>query len=62
MFDRGLVSLDDNLSVLVSRHVNDRESLSRLLRPDSKAIAPLDPALRPHPSFLAWHRDNVYKM
>lgn len=61
MFDRGLVSLGDDLSVLVSRHVNDHESLDRLLRPDGKAIEPLDPALRPHPSFLAWHRDNVYK-
>ena len=61
MFDRGLVSLGDDLSVLVSRHVNDHESLGRLLRPDGKAIEPLDPTLRPHPSFLAWHRDNVYK-
>lgn len=62
MFDRGLVSLGDDLSVLISRHVNDRESLDRLLRPNGKAIEPLDPALRPHPRFLAWHRDNVYKM
>ena len=61
MFDRGLVSLGDDLSVLVSRHVNDRESLDRLLRPDGKAIEPLDAALRPHPSFLAWHRENVFK-
>jgi putative restriction endonuclease len=62
MFDRGLISLDDDLSVIVSRHVNDTESLDRLLRPDRKAIEPLDPALRPHPSFLAWHRENVFKM
>jgi putative restriction endonuclease len=62
MFDRGLISLGDDLSVLVSRHVNDTESLDRLLRPDRKAIEPLDPALRPHPSFLAWHRENVFKM
>lgn len=61
MFDRGLVSLGDDLSVLVSRHVNDRESLDRLLRPDGKAIEPRDPALRPHPHFLAWHRENVFK-
>lgn len=61
MFDRGLISLTDDLSVMVSRYVNDTESLDRLLRPDRKAIAPLDPALRPHPSFLAWHRENVFK-
>lgn len=62
MFDRGLVSLGDDMSVLVSRHVNDRESLDRLLRPDGKAVEPADPALRPHPSFLAWHRQNVFKI
>ena len=62
MFDRGLITLGDDLSVIVSRHVNDTESLDRLLRPDRKAIEPLDPALRPHPSFLAWHRENVFKM
>lgn len=61
MFDRGLVSLDDDLTVLISRHVNDRESLNRLIRPDQKAIEPLDAALRPHPNFLAWHRENVFK-
>ena len=60
--EQRLVSLGDDLSVLISRHVNDRESLDRLLRPNGKAIEPLDPALRPHPRFLAWHRDNVYKM
>lgn len=61
MFDRGLISLENDFSVLVSRQVNDRESLDRLLRPDRKAISPLDPALRPHPSFLAWHREHVFK-
>ena len=61
MFDRGLISLADDMSVLVSRHVNDRESLDRLLRPERKMIIPADPALCPHPSFLAWHRDNVFK-
>lgn len=61
MFDRGLISLDDDLSVVVSRHVNDTESLDRLLRPDRRAIEPLDPALRPHPNFLAWHRENIFK-
>ncbi len=62
MFDRGLISLGDDLSVIVSRHVNDTASLDRLLRPDRKAIEPLDPTLRPHSSFLAWHRENVFKM
>lgn len=61
MFDRGLIGLTDDLDVIVSRHVNDLESLDRLLQPSRRAYTPADPALRPHPRFLGWHRDNVFK-
>lgn len=61
MFDRGLLSLGDDLSILVSRHVNDVESLERLLLPTRKAVAPDDPTMRPYPHFLEWHRDNCFK-
>lgn len=61
MFDRGLLSLDDDLSIMVSRHVNDVESLDRLLLPTRKAVAPDDPTMRPYPHFLEWHRENCFK-
>jgi putative restriction endonuclease len=61
MFDRGLLTLDDNLSILVSRHVNDLESVERLLRPERVALLPTDSALHPRPDFLAWHRTNTFK-
>jgi len=61
MFDRGLLSLGDDLSIMVSRHVNDLNSLDRLLLPARKAVAPDDPAMRPYPHFLAWHRENCFK-
>lgn len=61
MFDRGLLSLNDDHSILVSRHVNDIESLDRLLLPERQAIVPTDPTLRPFPHFLEWHRDNCFK-
>lgn len=61
MFDRGLLSLGDDLSIMVSRHVNDIGSIDRLLLPTRKAIAPDDPTMRPLPHFLEWHRDNCFK-
>lgn len=61
MFDRGLLSLDDDLSIKVSRYVNDVESLERLLLPTKKAVAPDDPTMRPYPHFLEWHRENCFK-
>jgi putative restriction endonuclease len=61
MFDRGLIGISDGLDVMISRHVNDMESVDRLLQPNRRAFAPDDPSLRPHPSFLTWHRENVFK-
>jgi len=61
MFDRGLVSLEDNLRILVSRHVNDSASVSALLNRSGYANQPKRPADRPHPLFLAWHRQHCFK-
>jgi len=61
MFDRGLISLSDDLDVLVSRHVNDVDSVWGLVNKTRRAAAPSSPAHRPHPSYLAWHRANCFK-
>ncbi|GAB5502131.1 HNH endonuclease [Pyruvatibacter sp.] len=61
MFDRGLVGLSDELDILVSRQANDPDQIWDLVNDSGKAIAPADPALRPHPKFLEWHRDNYFK-
>ncbi|WP_412049391.1 HNH endonuclease [Hoeflea sp. Naph1] len=59
MFDRGLLSMDDDYTILKSRHLN--HDVSHLLRPDMKALVPDDPRLRPHPYYLDWHRSNCFK-
>ena len=60
MFDRGLLSLDDNFKILIAeRHVPPQ--LRRLLNRDGAAIQPRDSKLRPHPHYLKFHRDNVFK-
>ncbi|MGY6708334.1 MAG: HNH endonuclease [Rhizobiaceae bacterium] len=61
MFDRGLISLSDDLDILVSRQVNDPARISGLINPTGRALAPERAAQRPHPHFLAWHRENCFK-
>jgi putative restriction endonuclease len=61
MFDRGLISLSDDLDVLVSRQVNDAESVWGLVNRTRRASMPANPAHRPHPHYLAWHRDIRFK-
>lgn len=61
MFDRGLVSVDDDCSILVAQDSIASEVADRLLVPDRKLILPDDPAFRPHPVYLAWHRREVFK-
>ncbi|WP_093810567.1 HNH endonuclease [Stappia sp. ES.058] len=59
MFDRGLLSLTDDYTILASRHLN--YDVSHLLHRDMKAKVPAEPHLRPHPHCLGWHRENVFK-
>lgn len=59
MFDRGLLSLADDFTIIQSRQLN--EDISHLLIKDGKARVPTAAHLRPHPHYLGWHRDNVFK-
>jgi putative restriction endonuclease len=61
MFDRGLISLNDDLEIRVSRQVNDVSSVRNLLNPNGYARAPTRQMDRPHPRFLAWHREHCFK-
>jgi putative restriction endonuclease len=60
MFDRGLISLSDAGDILLSRKINDLESVERLIFPDRKARLPRAPAHRPHPRYLNWHRTECF--
>ena len=61
MFDRGLIGLADDLSILISRQVNDHDGIAGLLNRSGKALGPSRPSDRPHPSFLQWHRETCFK-
>lgn len=60
MFDRGLISIDDDYRVLTAgKSVPD--TVSRLINPDRRLILPLRTEDRPHPQFLKYHREAVFK-
>ena len=61
MFDRGLISVAEDLeTILVSRNKVPGDVVDRLLAPDGKLRPPEDPRNRPHPENLRWHRENVF--
>lgn len=60
MFDRGLLSVADDRSILVSRNKVPRDVVDRLIVPDGKLYLPADGRNHPHPANLKWHRENVF--
>jgi putative restriction endonuclease len=61
MFDRGLISLGDDLQILISRHANDPDGVRAFINRSGFAVPPVNLKDRPHPQFLAWHRENCFK-
>lgn len=57
LFDRHLISIDENHRLLVA-HNRVPGELRNLFRPERQGLhLPSDPRLRPHPAFLAHHRE-----
>ncbi|MGF6308905.1 putative restriction endonuclease [Bradyrhizobium sp. i1.8.4] len=61
MFDRGLISLADNLEILISRQTNDPQDIRSIINKSGHALAPQRASNRPHPHFLRWHREHCFK-
>lgn len=60
MFDRGLISVDDDHTLLVARN-RVPDTVGRLLNPDGKLRVPKRSDLHPNPRFLEYHREQVFK-
>jgi putative restriction endonuclease len=60
MFDRGLISIEDDHSLLLAEGLVPA-SAARLINPDRVLLPPGRPDHAPHPVFLRWHRENVFK-
>lgn len=61
MFDRGLVSLSDDLDILISRQANDQDAIRSMINESGKLIAPNRLAERPRVEFVQWHRETQFK-
>ena len=60
MFDRGLISVDDDYSILtVKKEIP--ESIRSLLNSDMYLSTPSSSLFAPHPKFLSYHREHVFK-
>jgi putative restriction endonuclease len=60
MFDRGLISIADNHDLLFAKGKLPG-SVMRIVNAERRLLAPTRPDQAPHPMFLRWHRENVFK-
>jgi putative restriction endonuclease len=60
MFDRGLLSVADDGTILVSHNKVPGDVVDRLLVPDGILRRPVSRRDWPHPRNLRWHRENVF--
>jgi len=60
MFDRGLIGVAEDHSILVSHNKVPPETAARLIAPGQHLILPENPRHHPHPDYLRWHREEVY--
>ena len=60
MFDRGLISLSDNLEILLSSKINDIDGVRRIINSNGRARLPMHSEWRPHPRYLKWHREECF--
>lgn len=60
MFDRGLISVAEDHTILVSRNKVPSDVVDRLILPHGKLCLPTANRDWPHPENLRWHRENVF--
>lgn len=60
MFDRGLISVDDDYSILIAKD-KVPDIVRGLFNPEGRLLLPLRPEERPHRQFLHYHRSHVFK-
>lgn len=60
LFDAGLISVAEDMKVLVAEKLVPPKVIS-LINPSGSITVPKDPARWPHPSFLAHHRTTYFK-
>lgn len=60
MFDRGLISVDEDYTILTAKSYLPPQAES-FLNATGKILVPERAEFRPHPQFMAYHRERVFK-
>ena len=60
MFDRGLLGVASDHSILISHNKVPRDVVDRLIAPAGKLFLPKDPRHHPHEAYLAYHRETIF--
>ncbi len=60
MFDRGLISIDEDYTIMKVKKGLPQQ-VEGILNLSGKLILPIDSNCRPHPKFLEFHREQVFK-
>jgi len=60
MFDRGLISIDDDYTILMARD-QVPDTITRLMNVDGRLRLPPNHESSPHHQFLRYHREEVFK-
>jgi putative restriction endonuclease len=60
MFDRGLISLSDDYKILKAKN-GIPEAMDRMLSPKGEIMLPGRQDFYPHPHFLEYHREQIFK-
>jgi len=60
MFDRGLIAITDDYRIIAAERLIPDPAL-RILNANGRVLLPDSPVERPHPAFLRYHREHIYK-
>ena len=60
LFDRGLIGIADDYSILISDNKIPKETAARLITRDQKLLLPKEKRHYPHPDYLRFHREEIF--
>jgi putative restriction endonuclease len=60
MFDRGLLGVAEDHSILISHNKVPRDVVERLIVPHGQLFVPDNPRHRPHEAYLKYHREHIF--
>ena len=63
MFDRGLISVNEDYSLLMCKDAEDaiQGPIINMINPELQLRLPSSSNSYPHEQFLKYHRDNIFK-